>query len=207
MKYEIITTGRENATIINNDLLIDNGLTMKETKEKIDVYKLKYVFYTHMHEDHINIPSLKYMLKQNKKLIIYMNAETYKYIIDLSLDINFYNIRLIEPGEYVLFNRYKIIAYAGIHDVEVNIYEVQELKSNENLLYATDTENFIGIPYSNEYNYMLLESNHDELYNNMLSHSRTSEHTSHEITTRFFIEHMKNKNSKLERLHLSNMYT
>lgn len=214
MKYKKIETGEKNATLINDDLLIDCGITKKETLEKINIDKLKYVLYTHSHVDHIDLPSFKLFSKMDIQL--YMNADTY---IQLRKDafkkyttydvINYKNVNIIEPGDNVHLDDYYVKAYAGYHDVEVNIYALYAYKTKETLLYATDTGSYNSIPRNLKFDYMFLESNHsinsEDKIKEETQVTRVKMHMNHEDTNKFYLEHKK-ENSKLERMHMSTYY-
>ncbi|MFA5407984.1 MAG: MBL fold metallo-hydrolase, partial [Bacilli bacterium] len=67
MNYNIIATGsRGNAVVIEEDILIDCGVSFRKLK---DYYKqFKIVLLTHIHADHFNKTTIKTLAKERPAL-------------------------------------------------------------------------------------------------------------------------------------------
>ena len=57
---QVISTGSKgNAVFLNDEVLVDCGVPFKQLLETGIVDKIKYVFLTHQHKDHVNLTTIK----------------------------------------------------------------------------------------------------------------------------------------------------
>lgn len=163
MTYDILATGSSgNAVVINGEILIDCGVSMKKLRESGYIKSLKLVLLTHEHGDHFNAatvralhqerPALRWgccewmvpLLTKDRKST---DPAVGKRVIDvLSLGVP-YQYR----GDYAVW------AQKIPHDVENCCYHIAV--GNELLFFATDTSTLDHIE-AREYGLYLIEANH-----------------------------------------------
>ena len=155
MKIQMISSGSKgNSYLIttkkNNNYLIDFGVSISKVKKYIDISKIKGIFITHIHNDHIlGLKNLKYdipVISKGKTREYFQNNYTLNLLDE---DINKF--------EDISFNFFELS-----HDVE-NYGIVIKNETNE-LVYITDTGYIPQKYYSflNNKTVYLVESNYDE---------------------------------------------
>lgn len=157
MKYNIISTGSiGNAVIINNNILIDCGVSFAKLK---DFYKsFQLVLLTHIHTDHFNKTTIKKLAEERPTL----RFGCCEWLVDdlIKCGVNKKNIDVYEIGKkYNYSNNMSISPVLLYHDVPQCGYRV--FIGNEKLIYCTDTNSVEGISAKN-YNYYLIEANYKE---------------------------------------------
>ena len=157
MKYNIISTGSiGNAVVINNNILIDCGVSFAKLK---DFYKsFQLVLLTHIHTDHFNKTTIKKLAEERPTL----RFGCCEWLVDdlIKCGVNKKNIDVYEIGKkYNYSNNISISPVLLYHDVPQCGYRV--FIGNEKLIYCTDTNSVEGISAKN-YNYYLIEANYKE---------------------------------------------
>lgn len=157
MKYNIISTGSiGNAIAINNNILIDCGVSFAKLK---DFYKsFQLVLLTHIHTDHFNKTTIKKLAEERPTL----RFGCCEWLVDdlIKCGVNKKNIDVYEIGKkYNYSNNMSISPVLLYHDVPQCGYRV--FIGNEKLIYCTDTNSVEGISAKN-YNYYLIEANYKE---------------------------------------------
>ena len=157
MKYNIISTGSiGNAVVINNNILIDCGVSFAKLK---DFYKsFQLVLLTHIHTDHFNKTTIKKLAEERPAL----RFGCCEWLVDdlIKCGVNKKNIDVYEIGKkYNYSNNMSISPVLLYHDVPQCGYRV--FIGNEKLIYCTDTNSVEGISAKN-YNYYLIEANYKE---------------------------------------------
>lgn len=157
MKYNIISTGSiGNAVVINNNILIDCGVSFAKLK---DFYKsFQLVLLTHIHTDHFNKTTIKKLAEERPTL----RFGCCEWLVDdlIKCGVNKKNIDVYEIGKkYNYSNNMSISPVLLYHDVPQCGYRV--FIGNEKLIYCTDTNSVEGISAKN-YNYYLIEANYKE---------------------------------------------
>ena len=157
MKYNIISTGSiGNAVVINNNILIDCGVSFAKLK---DFYKsFQLVLLTHIHTDHFNKTTIKKLAEERPTL----RFGCCEWLVDdlIKCGVNKKNIDVYEIGKkYNYSNNMSISPVLLYHDVPQCGYRV--FIGNEKLIYCTDTNSIEGISAKN-YNYYLIEANYKE---------------------------------------------
>ena len=79
MNYEIIGTGSKGNCVIIENIMFDCGVPAKQFN-RIDLKKIKYVFLTHIHQDHIKKNNLKRLLTKD----IFCNKEVFEKLETIS---------------------------------------------------------------------------------------------------------------------------
>lgn len=160
MIYNIISTGSKgNAVVINENILIDCGVSY--SKLKMVVGGLKLVLLTHIHSDHFQSSTVKLLAKNRPTLRFVCGSWLVEPL--LSAGVAPSNIDIVDLGKIY---HYKI---AGVdirispvklyHDVPNYGYRVYY--GSEKLFYATDTARLDGIT-AKGYDLYLIEANYEE---------------------------------------------
>ena len=158
MKYNIIATGSTgNATIINDHVLIDCGVSYKKLKPYMK--DLDLVLLTHQHSDHFKPSTVQELHRQRPTL----RFGCCRWMVELLITsgIPARNIDVLEPGwEYVYGDRAFVVQpFPLVHNVPNCGYLITE--NEETLFYATDTGSLSGVSAQNCDIY-LIEANHGE---------------------------------------------
>lgn len=163
MTYDIIATGSNgNAVVINGEILIDCGISMKKLLESGYVKGLKLVLLTHEHGDHFNAATVRALHKERPALrwcgcewmiIPLLDAGVDKRVIDIA--------RFTRPeqtSQALIYNDLAIVSPEPlIHDVPNCAWHIFDGK--ERLFYATDAGTLDNIEAKN-YEWYLIEANH-----------------------------------------------
>ena len=161
MKIQMISSGSKgNSYLIttknNNFYLLDFGVSISKVKKHVDINKIKAIFITHTHNDHISgLKNLKYDIP------IIAKGKTKEYLE------NNYSLNLLDDN----INNFEDISFDFFelsHDVE-NYGIIIKDKINE-LVYITDTGYIPQKYYSllKDKSIYLVESNYDD---EMIMHS------------------------------------
>lgn len=168
----IIGTGSSgNCIVINDELVIDIGLSYSTLKDVLDNPKTKAIFVTHRHIDHLQ-PSNINQLRINRpwaiKYKLYTNANVLEKIREnknlTSFNVGNPNKQIIdEHSEFEIKSEkhhYKIRTFKLVHDVPNQGFVITN-ELGESLVYATDTETMEYAP-NEKFDYILVEGNYDE---------------------------------------------
>lgn len=164
MTYNIIATGSKgNAVLINDEILIDCGVSWK----KLEPYakKLKLVLLTHRHSDHFKSSTIARLHKERPTLRFgccdwmvepLLSAGVEKRVIDV------YYPKEELPDFFATYD-YDYFAHISVsslvHDVPNCCYHITDWFTSETVFYATDTGTLDGIEAKN-YDLYMIESNH-----------------------------------------------
>ena len=162
MNYKVVQTGSSgNCIILNEEIMVDCGLSYKKVEPYLK--KIKVLLITHTHQDHLNIKTIIRIMKNKPKIKVVGNEEVYK-----KFDEN--NIRIIKLGseenfKYTNKKGYKVDVKPIIlyHDVMNYGYRINinDLLDDIKIFYATDTCTLKGIEAKN-YDYYFVETNYCE---------------------------------------------
>lgn len=156
MTYNIISTGSKgNAVIINNCILIDCGVPFKAIEPY--VRELKIVLLTHIHSDHFNKSTIRKLAEERPTLRFGCGEWLIKTLIVCGvskwrIDIYPMNLRCMYKG-------FETIAVPLHHNVPNCGYKI--FMNGEKILYATDTNDLMGISAKN-FDLYMLEANYED---------------------------------------------
>lgn len=167
MEIKILGSNSEgNCYIINNELLLDAGVHIKEIKQALnfDLSNIQACLITHSHKDHSR--SVKELI--NLGIDVKM---TKKCIEELKLEYTVFSddYLVFHSLPFTINKKYFIYPFHCTHDVDCTGYIIKDLVTKEVLLFATDT---MMLPYYfKDVNYYLIEAN----YSNEIIEKKISE--------------------------------
>ena len=201
MKYNIINSGSDgNATIVEEIILIDCGVSFKKLSPYIK--KLKLVFISHIHGDHFNKKTVKRLAEERPTLRFAVGEYLVEELVKCGVEKK--NIDLIEWDKIYDYSLFKIKTFELFHDVEnvgIKIY-----LNNKKLIYATDTNSIDHVSAKN-YDVYLIEGNYineEELHQRAVTKEYEERvkrtHLSQVKTNEWLLKNM-GENSKYEFMH------
>lgn len=174
MNYNIIQTGSSgNATIIENIILIDCGVSLK----KLDPYykKLKLVLLTHIHSDHFNKATIRKLAQQRPTLRFGCCEWLVEELVNCGVNKN--NIDLFTPYEGMHYGYgFSIESFNLKHDVPNCGWKVM-FDDGYKYFYATDTCNLKNV-IAKDYDMYFVEANYidkNQLEERKLKHIENGE--------------------------------
>lgn len=199
MNYNIISTGSQgNAVVVNNNILIDVGVSFKALK---DVYKdLQIVLLTHIHTDHFNGKTIKRLADERPTIRIGCCEWLVNDLVEAGVPKQ--QIDVFEIGKIYDYKAFKVSPIKLYHNVQNCGYRV--LANGEKAIYATDTEHLQGIT-AKDYDLYMIEANYtdedlQERINAKLEAGEysyelnvASRHLSHEQASEWLMENMSVK--------------
>lgn len=165
MIYDILATGSiGNAVVINGEILIDCGVTMKKLRQSGYIKSLKLVLLTHKHGDHFNTATVRMLHKERPSIRWACCEWMAPHLLEAGVDKRAIDVtRPTEPGESsraLIYNNFVIIDPVRlVHDVPNCGWIIHQ--KQKYLFYATDTSTLDHIEAKN-YDYYLIESNHSK---------------------------------------------
>lgn len=201
MNYKIINSDSSgNATVINDFILIDCGVSYKSLKNYVK--DLKIVLLTHIHHDHFNKSTIKKLAINRPTLRFGCCEWLVKDLIECG--VNKKNIDVYEIGKEYDYTLFKLISIKLYHDVPQCGYRI--FINNKKMIYATDTRTLEGITAKN-YDLYLIEGNyeneeelHERAYTREYEERVKNTHLSKEYTTVWLLKNM-GENSIYEFMH------
>ena len=148
LNYEIIASGSSGNCVIVEDMMFDVGVPYSKIRKYL--YKIKYLFITHRHTDHVNLATLTKIKKEFPRIETVGNYDVY--------GITKVNI-LVGDSTNITKRDRTIQSFFCPHDVPCHGFVVE--KEGKLLIYATDTTSLDNAPKL-KYDYFFIESNHDE---------------------------------------------
>ena len=150
MNYEIIGTGSKGNCVIVENIMFDCGVSAKQFNE-IDLKKIKYVFLTHIHQDHIKKNNLKKLLTKD----IFCNKEVFEKFKDVLSEAK--EVTIVDNRVYRI-DKYNVIGFEVLHDALTHGYSF--IGKDISFLYCTDISRANELP-DLKYDYIFLEANYD----------------------------------------------
>lgn len=199
MNYNIISTGSQgNAVVVNNNILIDVGVSFKALK---DVYKdLQIVLLTHIHTDHFKPQTIKRLAEERPTL----RFGCCEWLVNdlVTAGVPKQSIDVLEIGKIYDYKAFKVSPIKLYHNVPNCGYRI--FANGEKAIYATDTEHLQGIT-AKDYDLYMIEANYtdedlQERINAKLEAGEysyelnvASRHLSHEQASEWLMENMSAK--------------
>lgn len=161
-----------NLYAINDDMLIDCGVSYKFLGEKVDMKKIKYLLLTHEHGDHFNLSTIRKVFVESQATIICPPWLHEKLHVE-----GIGRLKLVEIGDIYLFDDYIVSPVEAFHDVRNIGYRV--LWKNHKHIHITDTSSVSHIS-ALEYDSASIECNHCEFRaHELIEEARNSGEFSH----------------------------
>jgi len=206
MNYKIIQSNSKGNAVLIENILIDCGVPFKKINEAIDLSKVEVVLITHQHGDHLNIRTLKAIMKKNKKIRVYANKSVAHMLThpDILTSSEMQRSYFLGLGYTLISGHMNIEPVKLYHDVENYGWRIETLytQNNYSIFYATDTHTLEGIE-AKDYDYYFIETNYTEENLNSFDRDRVvNVHLSKEQAHNFFITNKK-ESSVLIPLHKS----
>lgn len=155
MTYDILATGSSgNAVVINGEILMDCGVSMKRLRESGCIKNLKLVLLTHQHQDHFSAAAVRALHKERPALRWGCCEWMAPNLIVCGIEPR--DIDIYTAGYWFEYRDFDIMPVKLLHDVPNCGYRIQ---SDELLFYATDTSTLDHIE-AKDYDLYLIEANH-----------------------------------------------
>ena len=159
---KIISTGSKgNAVLLDNHILIDCGVSYCRLSAYAD--KIKYIFLTHQHSDHLNTSTLRRLCTEHPSIKIiyngYLAGALYKDCADFIYTSSF----ITEPRKWYRIRNITFECEMLVHDVPNCAWKIfiKTDKGTFRVIYATDTNSLEHIR-AIEYELYLIEANYDK---------------------------------------------
>ena len=201
MNHKIISTGSKGNCVIINDVMVDCGVPFSKIKN--DLYTIKYLLFTHIHTDHMNVKTIQQVAENFPRILMIGNYEVH----------DAYNCNIIaNAGFEVVTNDYTFTPFECIHDVVCYGY-TWNFEGNE-IIYATDTSTLENAP-EGKYDFLFLESNHDEYKLEQVRHEQRGgynpyvsgkRHLSTQQAKSFYYLNRRSRDSQFIELHQSSRF-
>lgn len=157
MEYVIISTGSKgNAVILNNEILIDCGVTYKSIKPYVK--DLKLVLLTHIHCDHFKPETIRKLASERPTLRFGCGKWLAQSLV--ACGVQKWRIDVYPPN---IRNRYtkdfEIAMIPLVHNVQNCGYKMKI--NGEKIFYATDCNSLDGIE-AKDYDLYMIEANYED---------------------------------------------
>lgn len=167
MNYRILTTGSSGNSVLIENILIDAGLTKKKLCDLIDLNIVEYVFISHKHADHCNLPLIRYFI-QNGVNVFLPQGVVEKLYLEGKIDVNEYdNITQFDDQVTLPCGEITVTPVPQKHWDLINFAFVIE-KGDTRYLYSTDLDTLEpselgdGLYHLGQFDVIFLEGNYDE---------------------------------------------
>lgn len=173
MTYDILATGSSgNAVVINGEILIDCGVSMKKLRESGYIKNLKLVLLTHSHVDHFNAATVRAIHKERPALRWGCCEWMVLHLLEVGVDKRV--IDVCEPQCWTVYTEFDVMPCTLLHDApncgwtiqggnKRILFDTPNLWKSEpgiyRMFYATDTSTLDHIE-AKDYDYYLIEANH-----------------------------------------------
>lgn len=201
MNYKIISTGSKGNCVIINDVMVDCGVPFSKIKNEL--YSIKYLLFTHIHTDHMNVKTIQQVAENFPRITMIGNYEAH----------DAFNCNIIaNAGFEIETDDYTFTPFECVHDVVCYGY-TWDFEGNK-IIYATDTSTLEHAP-AGKYDFLFLESNHDEYKLEQVRHEQRGgynpyvsgkRHLSTQQAKAFYYLHRKDKDSQFIELHQSSRF-
>lgn len=206
LNYKIIGSGSSGNCVVIENIMVDCGLSYSKIKESL--YDVDILLITHKHSDHIKNTTFERIREEFPNITVIANYEVaYLYDVDIICNENV----PVEVEDYI------ILPFRGEHG-DVLCYGYTWSFNGLEIIYATDMNNFNLAP-DKEYDYLFLESNHDEHKLNAVEsrykgiknygydvYASSMRHCSTQRCKGFYFTHRRSKDSPLIELHISSRF-
>ena len=164
----IISTGSKgNAVFLNGQVLIDCGVPYSKLAESGVADKVKYVFLTHQHKDHLNVSTLKQLVfnRPTVKIIYpdYLCKPIYDYSKSTDCSFIIKNSFITHLSKWYEIGNIQFSCVPLRHDVPNVGWKIHFSfpQGIYKVIYATDTVDMDGIT-AKDYDLYLIEANYSK---------------------------------------------
>ena len=204
MDYNIIGSGSSGNCVRVGDMLFDVGLPFTTIQDEL--FKVRYLFITHKHSDHINRVTYRKLRRKYPRITVVANYDVAQVIhVD----------KVVSDSSVFTLPGRTVTCFKLIHDVVCTGYNISMSDGTE-IIYATDTSSLENAP-DKKYDYLFLESNHDEKKLEQIStnakklygydaYSGGKRHLSTQQSKAFYFLHRRSRESEWIELHKSNRF-
>lgn len=202
LDYNIIGSGSSGNCVRIENVMIDCGLPYAKIKN--DLYNTDYLLITHKHTDHLNLATFNKIRREFPNITVISN---YEVAFKVEVDVIMAEHQTLQVGAY------EFTSFPGKHDVVTFGYTWQ--CNGNDIIYATDMTNFDNAP-DQKYDYLFLESNHDEHKLNAVKNSTHKygynvykagkRHCSMQKSWAYYFTHRKSDESVYIELHKSERF-
>ena len=200
LDYIVLGSGSSGNAVRIGDIMIDCGLPYPKMKEELK--KCKALFITHKHGDHLRKETFKKIKQHHRRLKIFGNWQVAEVV----------SVDHITNRKSIKMNNWVLTPFEVPHDV-VTQGVVINFDNGLDVIYVTDSAGNKEWK-KGKYDYLFLESNHDE---NIINQVKTSDykydvvagakrHTSTQESKAFYYLNRKNKDSEWIELHKSGRF-
>ena len=202
LDYRVIQSGSSGNAVRIADIMIDCGIPY--TRMRDELYKCKLLFITHKHSDHLNIRTYSAIKKNYRHIKTIAN-----YDVATKITPDFI---LGDSPRKIKTKNYVITPFKVNHDVVTHGLTIA-FRDGINVIYVTDSAGTDEWP-KGKYDYLFLESNHDENILNLASGQHygydvfaiSKRHTSKQEAKAFYYLNRKSKDSEFIELHKSQRF-
>lgn len=208
LDYEVIASGSSGNCVVIENIMIDLGVSFTSVKDYL--YDIDYLIITHIHGDHLKDSTYKKVREFFPSITTISNWQVSQ---KLNGDVDY----VVDWDEAEEIGEYTFESFEAIHDVVNSGYCFTVEKEGEqyDIIYCTDSSDYRNAP-DRKYDYLFLESNHDENIINAIKNPRKKygydvvcnarRHSSTQIAKGFYYSHRRDKNSELIELHKSSRF-
>lgn len=203
MNYKIIESGSTGNAVIIENILIDCGVAYKKLEKEL--YNVDYLFITHVHGDHLKVKTVEMIRRKFPRIKIIANYEVaFKIPVDT----------ISNDSVTIECNTFDLTPIHAVHDVECQGVIIK-FRNGIDIIYMTDSAKVDMRHYDMLFDYIFLESNHDEDKINLIMHSNQNgykafdnakRHLSTQRCKAFYYLARKSKESELIELHKSKRF-
>lgn len=155
MTYQIISSSSKgNCIIVNEYLMLDCGVSYKKIKPYID--KVKVIFVSHSHKDHLNPATIKKLAYEKPNIKFLVGRYLIPKLVELGVDK--FNILTFDLDKWYNIGIFNAKMQFLMHDVSNNCLHI-DFKNGEKLFYAVDTSSIDHIE-AKDYTLYLIEGNY-----------------------------------------------
>lgn len=214
MEYEILGSGSKGNCVVIENVMVDCGIAFKKMKDVL--YDVDYLLITHQHGDHLGKRAYHKIRNQFPNIITIANSAVAKQVDD---DVDY----IVEAGQELDLEEYTFHTFKCIHDVPTQGYywtfeeETEDGTKKIDIIYATDTHDYRYAPPKKKFDYLFLESNHDENKLNAIQYTSKRKygydaygngirHASTQVCKGYYYLHRKSEDSELIELHKSERF-
>lgn len=192
--YNLIASNSSgNSIIIREQIMLDIGIKLKD-KNLIEPFMkdIKAIFVTHRHSDHIQLPLMKWILKEYPKIHWFYNEDVKEYLDEkLVRKVKGEVIPFERPNEHIIVENIwynigilKFMPLEMLHDVPNHGFYIR-FKDDYKVFVGYDTSSMEHIKIPPITDLIIIEHHHEEEhYDKLISEKVLEGEYSHEIGAR-----------------------